>query len=131
MIEVLSHTADVRLRITAESIEELFAEGVRAIGSLLDPRSGAREVRRGIVLESADRTSLFVDFLNEVLAFTFVDGALFEEVAIRALTENTIDAEVRGHEATLGDEIKAVTYHEADVQQLGDGRWTTMLVCDI
>jgi SHS2 domain-containing protein len=131
VIETLSHTADVRLRITAPTLEELFAEGVRGMAEQLDARRGAGEVRRGIVLESADRTALLVDFLNEVLAFSFVDGAVFDRVEIRSLTETAIDADVIGTEATLCDEIKAVTYHEADVRQRDDGAWTTILVFDI
>ena len=131
MIETLPHTADVRLRITAPTVEELFAEGMRGVAAHLDARRAGREIRRGIILESADRTALLVDFLNEVLAFSFVDHTVFDRVAIRKLTETSIDAEIAGVEATLGDEIKAVTYHEADVRQREDGTWTTILVFDI
>ena len=131
VIEVLSHTADVRLRVTAPSLEELFAEGVRGLAAQLDAQRTFGEVRRGIVLESADRTALLVDFLNEVLAFSFVDRAVFDRVQIRRLTENAIDAEIIGERATFGDEVKAVTYHDAEVKRLPDGAWRTILVFDI
>jgi SHS2 domain-containing protein len=43
----------------------------------------------------------------------------------------TLDAELEGHPVVrFGEDVKAVTYHEADVQER-NGLWSTTLVFDV
>ena len=135
-IQYLPHTADVRISLIADSFEELFQAGVKAIAQTLKP--GFCELPAGEILqqtlsvESIDKTSLLIDFLSDILSLSYTEKAVFCEIAINCLTESKIMANVMGHRTVQFEEdIKAVTYHEAQVRQKSDGRWATMLIFDI
>ncbi|HUP62960.1 MAG TPA: archease [Thermoanaerobaculia bacterium] len=132
MYELLPHTADIRLRVTAESFEELFADAMHGMYAAMRAHPDGGAVQRVIrVDDSADTTSLLVDFLNEVLARAHVARELFTAVRFTRLEERSLEAELTGvAPASFDEDVKAVTYHEADVRRDGD-RWTTTLVFDI
>jgi protein archease len=133
MFEVIQHTADVRLRIRGDSLEDLFREAVRGLTASLQPHQmQPAEVNRSVKVDSVDRTTLLVDFLNEVLWLADVHGEVFHDVKFGELTESRLTADLRGSRTdSFGSDIKAVTYHEADVRQNERGEWETMLVLDI
>lgn len=134
MYEFLPHTADIRMRVTAPALPELFRDALRGLMAVLQPRTeGADRVQRTIAVESADRTALLVDFLNEALALALTNRESYEDVAIveldagRAILRATLD----GRRASgFGDDVKAVTYHEANLVH-GAGGWQTLVVFDI
>lgn len=131
MIEVLEHTADVRLRITAASTEDLFREALRGTMLLLHPETDDQTVERTVVVDSADRTTLLIDFLNEVLSLAHVHHEAYERAHFDALTETHLVARLQGCDArAFGEDVKAVTYHEAEIVQ-AKGVWTVTIVYDI
>lgn len=134
MYELAQHIADVRLLVSAPSLEELFRDAVRGMYAVMRgaPESGAQRVQRVIAVEdSADRTALLVDFLNEVLHRAHVGRELFDDVTFTRFEELSLEATLSGiAPATFDEDVKAVTYHEAEVR-LENGTWTTMLVFDL
>lgn len=132
MFELIPHTADVRARVTASSLDELFAESMRALSAAMHAEPAGGSVRHTIrVDDSADTTALLVDFLNEVLARAHVARELFTDARFVRLDGHSVEAELVGvAPASFGEDVKAVTYHEADVRRDG-AEWTTMLVFDI
>lgn len=132
MFELIHHTADVRVRVTADSLEELFRDAVRGMYAVMRGEGeGAPVVREIAVDESADTTSLLVDFLNEVLNRAHIGRELFDEVTFTRFEETSLTAQLRGiAPAEFEEDVKAVTYHEAEVR-LENGTWTTMLVFDL
>jgi SHS2 domain-containing protein len=133
VFELVHHVADVRLRVTAATLEELFRDAVRGLFAVMHAQAGeAQPVTRRIVVEdSADRTALLVDFLNEVLQRAHVAHECFGEARFLRLDETNAEAELSGvAPAEFEEDVKAVTYHEADVRH-ENGVWTTMLVLDI
>ncbi len=134
MYELIHHTADVRVLVTASSVEELFADAVRGMYAVMRGaiNENARAVARTIVVDdSADTTALLVDFLNEVLQRAHVARERFDEIVFTRFEPASLTAELRGvAPAAFEEDVKAVTYHEADVRRAGDG-WTTMLVFDL
>jgi SHS2 domain-containing protein len=133
VFEILQHTADVRLRVTGKSLEELFAESVRALLAAMKaaPAGEGEPFAEGIVVDAPDVTALLVDFLGEVLLRTHIRQRMFDRIAIGSLTETRVEATISGPPATFEEDVKAVTYHEADVQHAPDGTWSTTLVLDI
>jgi SHS2 domain-containing protein len=131
--EVLQHTADIRIRVVAPTREELFREAVDALMEAMKPVAAARiarVARDDIAVESPDLTSLLVDFLGEVLLRCHTRRHSWSVVRI-SLTDQSADAELKGTPVEhFEEDVKAVTYHEADVRQTGDG-WTTTLVLDV
>ena len=64
---VFEHTADVGMRVTAASVEQLFGDAGRAVASLIVENVDAIELRQrvAIELEAEDVEGLFVDWLRE------------------------------------------------------------------
>jgi len=129
---IFEHTADVRLRVEASSLEELFREAMLGMFEILSCSAGVPPALKNIRIEihSADRTSLLVDFLNEVLSRAHIQKECFEEVKFERLTETELTATLMGRPAQFEQDVKAVTYHEAEVRN-ENGLWSTMLVFDI
>jgi SHS2 domain-containing protein len=134
MYEILQHTADVRLRLTASSLEELFADALRGLMEVMGAPVAAHSVRpetESIELDSVGLTALLVDFLNEALVRAVVRRRSFTGVTFASLGETHLSATLASVPAVSFDEdVKAVTYHEAEVRRSGEG-WSTMLVLDI
>jgi len=132
MFEVRQHTADVRIGVTASSREELFADSLRGLMAVLEPeRLTADAVRAEVRIESPDATVLLVDFLNEALTRAHVRREAYDGVVFATLTDTQLAATLHGVRAGgFREDVKAVTYHEAEVV-LRDGVWSTTLVFDI
>jgi len=132
MYEILQHTADVRLRVTASSLQELFADALRGLMAVMHgaPVAGGEETE-SIELDSIDLTALLVDFLNEALVRAVVSRRGYTGASFASLGETHLSATLTSvPAASFDEEVKAVTYHEAEVRRSGEG-WTTMLVLDI
>jgi SHS2 domain-containing protein len=133
MFELIHHTADVRVRVTASSLEALFRDAVRGMYAVMrgEARSAQRIEREIRVDDSAGTTALLVDFLNEVLSRAQIGRELFEEVEFSRFEETSLTATLTGTaDAEFEEDVKAVTYHEAEVRNV-NGEWTTMLVFDL
>jgi SHS2 domain-containing protein len=130
MYEILHHTADIRLHVTASTLEELFADALRGLMAVMGTAAhGARA--EDVALDSVNVTALLVDFLNEALVRAVVQHRLFTGAAFATLGETHLAGTLTSAPAEEFDEdVKAVTYHEAEVRR-GDRGWTTMLVLDI
>ena len=133
MFELVHHTADVRLRVEAPTVEDLFRDAVRGMYAVMrgSPAAGERVQRTIAVDDSADTTALLVDFLNEVLNRAHIGRELFDSVTFTRFEERSLTAELTGTaDAEFEEDVKAVTYHEAEVRFVND-RWQTMLVFDL
>lgn len=132
MHEILPHTADVRVRIVAGDERALFEEGAAALRTVAGP-----EIERGpaepltITVDAHDLTSLLVDFLNELVWLLAVRHVVATAVDVVQLSPERLVATVTlAPAARWSRDVKAVTYHDADVR-FADGSWTTTLVLDI
>lgn len=134
-IENKTHTSDIRLLIKADGIEELFKAGMiglskEIVGDFF-PESPQKEYSKTIKISSIDRTTLLIDFLSELLALSQIHQVIFFDVEFIRFEDCDLEAEVLGmYLDGIAEEIKAVTYHEAEVV-FDDGLWSTYLVFDI
>jgi SHS2 domain-containing protein len=130
--EIIQHTADVRMRVVATSLAELFAESVRGLMEVIRPEVASNEeTLLRIDVAAPDVTTLLVDFLNEVLTRTHIARETYDQAAIEQIDETHVVATLRGRVAEgFEEDVKAVTYHEADVRH-EDSTWSTLLVFDI
>jgi len=132
MFEILQHTADVRLHVTASTLTELFADALRGLMAVMsgDAVRGGGDTE-SIELDSVNVTALLVDFLNEALVRAVTRRVVFTGASFASLGETHLSATLTSVPAASFDEdVKAVTYHEAEVRRSGEA-WTTMLVLDI
>ena len=135
-IEYLPHISNLHIRIEADTLEELFEAGLKGMSNLLKKDFCHAivefEVLHEINVVSNDLTSLLADFLSETLARCYEDSVIFCELSVLELTENNLIATIHGTAAEAFDkEIKAISYHEADVKKNSEGNWETRLIFDI
>lgn len=133
LIDMIPHTADLRMRVSAESVEELFRESLRALMSCMEPQNAGETVERrhAIRIWSADPTSLLIDFLNDALTLAIINRETYTDAQFQELGHTELSATLIGIPAEFGEDIKAVTYHEAEIARRDDGSWSTLLVFDI
>lgn len=131
MFTIAQHTADIRIEIAAGSVEELFADGVRALMDVMKPQPSEGGTATTVEVESPDLTALLVDLLNELLLRCHTRGEAFEPESI-VLHRHSVIARLRASRSSRFEEdVKAVTYHEADVRRETDGTWKTTIVLDV
>jgi SHS2 domain-containing protein len=129
--KVAQHTADIRIEISSDSPEELFADAVRGLMDVMKPTVAGPLASVTIEIDAPDLTALLVDFLNEIVLRCHTRREAFEPESI-VLHDSSVTARLR---ATLAEgfeeDVKAVTYHEAEVRQNADGSWGTTIVLDV
>lgn len=130
------HTADLGLVIRGATEEDLFANAAFAVFDIITDlrRVEARETRR-ILVEGDSREDLFINFLREVLYLYNGERWLLKGLRVTRVGERVLEAEALGepfdgqnHE--ICKEIKAVTYHQAEIRKTPDG-WTARVIFDV
>ncbi|WP_281542262.1 archease [Maribacter aestuarii] len=135
-IEYLPHTADIRMKIEGSHLEELFRAGVKGMSHILKAgfcdRNVGFDCKLVLEITALDSTCLLIDFLSEALSTSYAENAIFCEVEFLDFTPHHTIAEIRGKKIQgFDEEIKAVTYHEADVCKNNRDQWATLVIFDI
>ena len=138
--EFLPHVADVRLKVKADNLEDLFSAALQGMASLIKNNSCPFDeeleedsiIKETIEISSIDSTSLLIDFLSEILTHSQVNKAVYCKVKFEKLTDNFLKAIIFGTKINSFDEdIKAVTHHEAEIKKDSDGNFETIIIFDI
>lgn len=128
----VEHTADRALRVWGHELEDLFAGAAKGMYSLMADLEGLvatdwREIR----LETWDPPSLLVDWLNELLFLTEMEGLVFVDSRIESLDETVLVARAGGIAAPITKaHIKAATFHDLEFVRDGPG-WSTVITLDV
>ena len=130
----VSHTADLELLIWGESFEDLFRQAAAGMYDLLDliQLDQIPEGDRGeLSLEAMDLEGLLILFLEELLFVVTEEKRVcdFSELTISqpgSLQSHFVSREIESYRR----DIKAVTYHDLDIQETGD-RFEVSIVFDI
>ena len=132
----LAHTADLGWRIRGDSLPELFENAAAAlVATMVDRRTIRRTETREVTLESGDRESLLVDWLNYLLYLFDVDGFLGRDFKVESLTPRRLRARVHGERFDPGRHpektaVKAATYHHLEIARV-DGGWQATVILDL
>jgi SHS2 domain-containing protein len=124
----VEHTADWALEVWGPDLETILVQAAQGMYQLSgmelqdDP-----PMARYLEIEGVDAESLLVSFLTELLFFGEDEGLGFEVFEI-SLEENKLMAELEGAPISrLQKEIKAVTYHNLNVEQGSQGLEVTIV----
>jgi len=132
----LDHTADLRIEVSADTLEGLFIE---AAAALFDIAAGIESIDvrefRQVRASGDDAGELFVDWLRELLYCLSAERMLFSRFEIVSISETEISARCGGEPFDEGRheikcEIKAVTYHGLEIVRRG-GSFSASVVFDI
>lgn len=136
MFETFDHTADLGMRVAADTEARLFEEAARGLLSLLveNPEAVSPQQEATIDIRGTETDYLFFDWLSELL-FRFETQKFLACQWSIARTAEGIRAVVRGETVDasrhrLAHEVKAITYHDLIVRQT-DGGWEAEFIVDI
>lgn len=118
-----SHTADWELEAWAPDLPGLLEQAARGMLALSGMQLKAGEVsHRSVTLRGLDAESLLVQFLSELLWLQQEENLGINDFSIEVDDEFVLTAELMGAGITsLDKEIKAVTYHNLQVESTGNG----------
>ena len=142
--ELVPHTADLKMFAYGVTFEELFRNALKGMFASIkpqsehiiyegdDPKVKKYSSERKVVVRSPDRELLLVDFLSECLYLSDVYNEAYLDARFSVLSEKELEATIYGVSITGFEvvEIKAVTYHELQFEQI-EGIWRATLVFDI
>ena len=136
MFELFDHTADLGLRVRAESLDDLFRDAATALTHCLVGKPESIQATTEVICEinSTDIEYLFFDWLSELLYRFDADGFAITECDI-SVSGTLLRATLKGepfdparHE--YSHEVKAITYHRLRVEQCGEN-WVAEVIVDI
>jgi len=134
--QTFDHTADLGILVQAESPVALFEEAARALSAQsCGPRAFAATGETRISVTGRDWPDLMINWLRELLYLVNGKSLVFGPVGIHKLKEFSLDAVVPVDNAGCAphdmlNEIKAVTYHQLQVEPSDDG-WQARIIFDI
>ena len=133
---IFDHTADLGLRVRAESFEGLCEEAACGLTEVIagDPGMIRPVLGETITVPGVEPVWLLFDLLSELLVAFELRRMLFAECRV-VRTNDGIRADCRGERFDpawhqLAHEVKAITQHELEVRQSAAG-WRATLILDI
>ena len=135
----IDHTGDIGIRVTAPSLETLFARAAWGTFAVLTEVDAVepRETHT-VTVDAADREALMVRWLSELNFLHTTKHRLFCAFDVALSTSDdgvTLSATCRGEPIdadrhTVYTEIKAVTFHGMAIEET-DGAWTVQVIFDM
>ena len=135
--EVLEPTADVGFRCWGADPGELFVNAARALFEIaadISRVAPAKESSFGVSGE--DYETLLVNWLNQLVYAFDADEFAPASYDVREIGPTKLVCECKGEKRDPARHpwkliVKAVTYHDLEVAQLEDGRWTARVILDV
>jgi SHS2 domain-containing protein len=125
--EELSHTADWSLCVWAADLPHLFMDTAKGMNALAGTKLAEKpRIRRTFSKSAVDIESLLVSFLSELVYYAEQDRLAFDHFDLSLKFEGgqpcRLSAILRGAPILVLDKsIKAVTYHNLQIQQTARG----------
>jgi SHS2 domain-containing protein len=136
MYELFEHTADLGLRVEADSLEALFSDAARGLLAMVvaDPATVRAVTTKKISLAADQPSYLLFDWLSELLYAFDTEKLLLSEFEMR-IYGNSLAATCRGEAMDesrhrMEHEVKAITYHGLRLEQTPSG-WFAEVIVDI
>lgn len=134
--EFINHTADLGIRVWGESIKELFKNAAYSMFDIiaeLDKVIMKDSLR--VEIEGERMDELLADWLRDLLCKFNSEGYLLKEFNIKEISKKGLKAKAKGEKLDLSrhslkTEIKAVTYHQLEVNKTATG-WEAQVIFDV
>ncbi len=135
---MFDHTADVGVRIMAETLDDLFETAASAMfGYVVVNLSEVRPaIEEEIALSAETTEDLLVSWLNELIYRSETGHRVFSQFQVHVSTDRrSLVAVARGepidhHRHVLDHEVKAVTHHGLSLVRDGSA-WVAEVILDI
>ena len=134
---ILEHTADIGLKVCGSNLTNLFEEAASAFVSLLLTDCSKTKFQHTTKLEitGEDYVDLMVRWLSEILylfeaELLVVNHAEIKSISFKKLTAVLKMTEFNPDKHKTINNIKAVTYHNAIINETNDG-WHSIVYFDL
>ena len=137
--ELLSDIADIKMKVSGKTLQELFKDALRGVAFYLKPevlkskKKNLLKEKQKIKVQAADINSLLIEFLSKILAQADIASTVFIDVSFGIFGENFLEGEMAGVKVdSFAQEIKAISYERVDINKSStSGLYETILVFDI
>lgn len=133
---LLEHTADLGIIVYGVDLPTLFAHAAWALFDVISDASTIEpRCHLTITLDAIDREDLLVQWLGELLYVYDTQRFLCCDATFTVLEPTHLEATIYGETLDecrhpIDTEIKAVTYHQIEVKQIGTG-WQAQVIFDV
>ncbi|WP_321508666.1 archease [uncultured Methanoregula sp.] len=123
--EEIPHTADIKIRARAKTLELLFSEAFDALMHVVYGKNRNGEEQKIIEVHASDPESLLADFLSEVLFVSEVEGLVFSRADI-TINDPDLTAILFGEpfdqaRHSEGTEVKGISYSGLSIRKDTNG----------
>ena len=135
----LKHTADIKFQAFGKSLEEVFESAAYALANIISKDKIKNRIKEEVSMQikGADKERLLCDFLEEFLFLFETKGFLLSSIKNLNIEEKSgayfLKGDVFGDKADdyeLDNHVKAITYNEMFVKQVGD-KFICQVVVDV
>jgi SHS2 domain-containing protein len=124
----------VGVRAHGDSIEAVFEQATRGLLDITGTLAAGEGDRVTIEVHANDLGGVLVDWLEEVLYLQDAGDGVITAVKVASVTdtgaEGWVETAPRARDLE-GTAVKAITYHQLQVTQEGDGTWFATVYFDI
>lgn len=134
--DIIGTTADVGVVARGATCEEAFVHAAEGLFSLITDLDGVEASEPfSVKCEAISLEGLLVAWLNELIYLHDVHEVLFRRFEIHAFDGRSLEATAWGEPIdmerhALGTEVKAATYHRAQVAE-GPSGWEARIIVDV
>ena len=137
-VEIIEHTADLAILISAKDYYELFSCAPSVLYSIIghiEINECTNPQEETISLQAGNKEELFHDWLTEILYYFEVRQLIFEECLFSVLKAERLESHIKSrkidiHKSKIITEIKAVTYHDLKIEEK-DGNIQARVIFDV
>ena len=130
MRDWVDHTAEVELRVEADSAEGVFREAVAGLAELLTARPLGPLEESDLHVTATDRPALLVETLNDIIFKAETQHVVPSELRVVRVSETELIARLVGARGMPRPLVKAATYHRLSFAEEADG-WRATVVFDV
>jgi SHS2 domain-containing protein len=130
--EVLSHTADLKIKFYGKDKKDLFKNALLGMQSFLKAKEKeSGQSIREIILEADDLESLLFEFLSEINYFNEAKREIFKGVEFEEFSDKSLKGKLFFKKVeSFGLIIKGVSYHSLEIKRKKDGSWEGIVLLD-
>jgi protein archease len=134
--DLVDHTGDLGVRVSGETLPELFEQAAEALTFILtDPETIRTNESRKLLLEAKTDEELLITWLNELVYLFDTQGLLFKTYNVLSVHDHHLEALAQGEiyvesRHPIKTVVKAATYHQLKIEN-HQGVWTVQVIFDL
>lgn len=127
----VDHTAELELRVEADSEAGVFQDALSALAELLRDGAGRECVVFDMAIGAGDRATLLAGWLDELVFRAETEDLVPDRVVRLMLDVDGLQATVRAHRGQPRHLVKGVTYHRLSFDEVDGGGYRATVVLDV